>query len=67
MTSMMTVSPHTPTTNPKSKPIKYCPICHDRVSADCRERISDLSSHYIHVARKHDDWSQSALTTPLEA
>jgi hypothetical protein len=57
MTSIMTVSPDTPTTNPKRKPIKYCPICQDNVSG--------LLSVYLHVARKHEDWSETALRALL--
>ena len=68
MNSIMTVGPDTPTTTPKRKPIKYCPICQDRVSDQDRvvsDRV-DLLSLYVHVARKHDDWSQSALAALME-
>ena len=58
MNSIMSVSPDTPTTNPKRKAIKYCPICHDS--------IRDLLSLYVHVARKHQDWTQTALAALME-
>ena len=63
MNSIMSVSPDTPTTSPKRKPIKYCPICQDRVSQD---RVNDLLALYVHVAREHGDWSQSALAALME-
>ena len=58
MTSMLNLSPNAPTTNPKGKPIKYCPICQDRVSSTL--------SLYLHVARKHEDWSATAINALLE-